>query len=40
MDVNVRAPVAFSQAAVPHMPKGGRIISIGSAPGDRCRSRV
>jgi 3-oxoacyl-[acyl-carrier protein] reductase len=35
MNVNVRAPVAFAQAAVPHMRKGGRIISIGSALGDR-----
>ena len=35
MDVNVRAPLAFSQAAIPHLPKGGRIISIGSALGDR-----
>lgn len=35
MDVNVRAPVAFAQAAIPHLPKGGRIISIGSGLGDR-----
>ncbi|WP_017956999.1 SDR family NAD(P)-dependent oxidoreductase [Rhizobium leguminosarum] len=35
MDVNVRAPVAFSKAAIPHFAKGGRIISIGSALGDR-----
>jgi 3-oxoacyl-[acyl-carrier protein] reductase len=35
MDVNVRGPLAFAQAAIPHLPKGGRIISIGSALGDR-----
>ncbi|NKK73601.1 SDR family oxidoreductase [Rhizobium leguminosarum bv. viciae] len=35
MDINVRAPVAFSKAAIPHFSKGGRIISIGSALGDR-----
>lgn len=35
MDVNVRAPVAFAQAAIPHLTRGGRIISIGSALGDR-----
>ncbi|CDZ27001.1 SDR family oxidoreductase [Neorhizobium galegae] len=35
MDINVRAPVAFAKAAIPHLTKGGRIISIGSALGDR-----
>lgn len=35
MDVNVRGPVAFAQAAIPHLSKGGRIISIGSGLGDR-----
>ena len=35
MDVNVRGPVAFSKAAIPHLGQGGRIISIGSALGDR-----
>lgn len=35
MDVNVRGPLAFAQAAIPHLPKGGRIISIGSGLGDR-----
>lgn len=35
MDVNVRGPVAFAQAAIPHLPEGGRIISIGSSLGDR-----
>jgi 3-oxoacyl-[acyl-carrier protein] reductase len=35
MDVNVRAPIVFAQAAIPHLPHGGRIISIGSGLGDR-----
>ncbi|PSS60506.1 oxidoreductase [Ensifer sp. NM-2] len=35
MDVNVRGPLAFAQAAIPHLPNGGRIISIGSSLGDR-----
>lgn len=35
MDVNVRAPLAFAKAAIPHLPRGGRIISIGSGLGDR-----
>jgi 3-oxoacyl-[acyl-carrier protein] reductase len=35
MDVNVRGPVAFAQATIPHLTKGGRIISIGSALADR-----
>jgi 3-oxoacyl-[acyl-carrier protein] reductase len=35
MDVNVRAPLAYAQAAIAHLPKGGRIISIGSSLGDR-----
>lgn len=35
MDINVRGPLAFAQAAIPHLPKGGRIISIGSGLGDR-----
>ncbi|OJF89763.1 SDR family NAD(P)-dependent oxidoreductase [Pararhizobium antarcticum] len=35
MDVNVRGPVAFAQAAIPHLAKGGRIISIGSGLADR-----
>jgi 3-oxoacyl-[acyl-carrier protein] reductase len=33
--VNVRAPFAASQAAVRHMGRGGRIISIGSNVGER-----
>lgn len=35
MDTNVRGPVAFSKAAIPHLNTGGRIISIGSALGER-----
>ena len=35
MDVNVRGPLVFVQAAIPHLPKGGRIISIGSSLADR-----
>lgn len=35
MDVNVRGPLVFAQAAIPHLPKGGRIITIGSALADR-----
>lgn len=35
MDVNVRAPVLFSKAAIPHLPSGGRIIFVGSNLADR-----
>lgn len=35
MDVNVRGPLVFSQAVIPHLRKGGRIISIGSALAER-----
>lgn len=35
MDVNVRAPVLFAKAVIPHLPAGGRIITIGSALGER-----
>ncbi|MGX9965568.1 SDR family NAD(P)-dependent oxidoreductase [Roseomonas sp. F4] len=35
MDVNVRAPVLFAKAAIPHLGKGGRIITIGSSLGER-----
>jgi len=35
MDINVRAPVLFAKAAIPHLGEGGRIISIGSALGER-----
>lgn len=33
--VNVRAVVLASQAAIPHLPTGGRIVSIGSCLGER-----
>ncbi|MDR6936662.1 SDR family oxidoreductase [Luteibacter sp. 3190] len=35
MDINVRAPVLFAKAAIPHLGQGGRIITIGSALGER-----
>jgi 3-oxoacyl-[acyl-carrier protein] reductase len=35
MDINVRAPVLFAKAAIPHLASGGRIISIGSGLGER-----
>ncbi len=35
MDVNVRAPVLFAKAVIPHLGSGGRIITIGSALGER-----
>lgn len=35
MDVNVRAPVLFAKAVIPHLSEGGRIITIGSALGER-----
>ncbi|MYM68241.1 SDR family oxidoreductase [Pseudoduganella sp. FT55W] len=35
MDVNVRGPVLFAKAVIPHLPKGGRIISIGSGLAER-----
>ena len=35
LDVNVRAPVLASQAAIPHLKKGGRVINIGSAGAER-----
>ena len=35
MDVNVRAPVLFAKAVIPHLAPGGRIISIGSSLGER-----
>ena len=35
MDVNVRAPVLYAKAVIPHLPEGGRIITIGSALGER-----
>jgi 3-oxoacyl-[acyl-carrier protein] reductase len=35
LDVNVRSVVLASQAAIPHLQEGGRIISIGSCLGER-----
>jgi NAD(P)-dependent dehydrogenase (short-subunit alcohol dehydrogenase family) len=35
MDVNVRAPVLFARAVIPHLGEGGRIVTIGSALGER-----
>lgn len=35
MDVNVRAPVLFAKAVIPHLGAGGRIVSIGSGLGER-----
>jgi len=35
LNVNVRSPVLASQAAIPHLKKGGRIISIGSVGAER-----
>lgn len=35
MDINVRAPVLFAKAVIPHLTAGGSIISIGSALGER-----
>ncbi|QDL94111.1 SDR family oxidoreductase (plasmid) [Paroceanicella profunda] len=35
MDVNVRAPLLYAKAVIPHLSEGGRIITIGSALGER-----
>lgn len=35
MDINVRAPVLFAKHVIPHLGKGGRIISIGSGLGEK-----
>jgi 3-oxoacyl-[acyl-carrier protein] reductase len=35
LNVNIRAPIVASQAAIPHLSQGGRIISIGSFFADR-----
>jgi 3-oxoacyl-[acyl-carrier protein] reductase len=35
LDVNVRGPVLATQAAIPHLGAGGRVITIGSAGADR-----
>lgn len=33
--INVRGPILTTQAAIPHLPAGGRVISIGSAGAER-----
>ena len=40
LDVNVRGQIVASQAALPHLGKGGRIITIGSYFADRVPSPV
>lgn len=40
LDVNVRSPIVASKAALPHLGKGGRIITIGSYFADRVPSPV
>jgi 3-oxoacyl-[acyl-carrier protein] reductase len=40
LNVNVRAPIVAAQAAIPHLGKGGRIISIGSYFADRVPASV
>jgi NAD(P)-dependent dehydrogenase (short-subunit alcohol dehydrogenase family) len=35
LEVNVRGPVLAAQAAISHLPQGGRIITIGSAGAER-----
>ena len=44
LDVNVRGPIVASKSALPHLAKGGRIITIGSFCADRvafvCPERV
>lgn len=35
MDINVRAPLLFAKAAIPHLKRGGRIVSIGSGLAER-----
>ena len=38
IDINVRGTMATTQAALKHMKSGGRVISIGSAVGDRVQT--
>ena len=40
LNVNVRSPIVASKAALPHLGKGGRIITIGSYYADRVPSPV
>jgi 3-oxoacyl-[acyl-carrier protein] reductase len=40
LDVNVRVPIVASKSALPHLAKGGRIITIGSFFADRVPASV
>src|SRR5580658_1962727 len=40
LDVNVRGPIVASKSALPHLAKGGRIITIGSFFADRVPASV
>lgn len=40
LNVNIRAPIVASKAAIPHLGKGGRIISIGSFFAERVPASV
>ncbi|MDH6259282.1 3-oxoacyl-ACP reductase family protein [Bradyrhizobium sp. BR13661] len=40
LDVNVRSPIVASKAALPHLGKGGRILTIGSYFADRVPAPV
>jgi NAD(P)-dependent dehydrogenase (short-subunit alcohol dehydrogenase family) len=40
LDVNVRGPIVASKAALPHLSRGGRIISIGSFFAERVPTSV
>jgi NAD(P)-dependent dehydrogenase (short-subunit alcohol dehydrogenase family) len=40
LNVNVRSPILASKAALAHLPKGGRIINIGSYFGERVPASV
>jgi len=40
LDVNVRSPIVASKAALPHLKKGGRVITIGSYFADRVPASV
>lgn len=35
MDINVRGPVLFAKAVIPHLTEGGRIVTIGSGLAER-----
>src|ERR1700729_2693100 len=40
LDINVRAPIVASKAALPHLGRGGRIITIGSFFADRVPASI